>query len=204
MKKREKDETTKERILDAAKKIFVARGMAGARMQEIADEAGINKALLHYYFRNKEQLFETILLEVSTRFFPRLNQIFDSDLPLFDKIRSFCSSYIDNVMKNPYIPIFVLNEMSQNQDIFLKSLLKNNAPNPTKLVVQIEEEVKNGNIIAVSPIQLLINMMSLCVFPFVSKPMLQLVIGFDDLQFRHIMELRKKEVPEFIINSIRK
>lgn len=204
MKKREKDETTKEKILDAAKRIFVARGMAGARMQEIADEAGINKALLHYYFRNKEQLFETILMEVSTRFFPRLNQIFDSDLPLFEKIRSFCSSYIDNVMKNPYIPMFVLNEMNQNQEIFLKSLLKNNAPNPSKLVIQIEEEVRNGNIIPVSPVQLLINMMSLCVFPFVSKPMLQLVIGLDDLQFRHVMELRKKEVPEFIINSIRK
>lgn len=204
MKKREKDETTKEKILDAAKRIFVARGMAGARMQEIADEAGINKALLHYYFRNKEQLFETILMEVSTRFFPRLNQIFDSDLPLFEKIRSFCSSYIDNVMKNPYIPMFVLNEMNQNQEIFLKSLLKNNTPNPSKLVIQIEEEVRNGNIIPVSPVQLLINMMSLCVFPFVSKPMLQLVIGLDDLQFRHVMELRKKEVPEFIINSIRK
>jgi TetR/AcrR family transcriptional regulator len=204
MKKRETDETTKERILDAAKKIFVAKGMAGARMQDIADEAGINKALLHYYFRNKEQLFQTILLEVSTRFFPSLNQIFDSDIPLFDKIRTFCSSYIDNVMKNPYIPMFVLNEMNQNQALFIKNLVKNNPPNPSKLVIQIEEEIKNGTINPVSPVQLLINMMSLCVFPFVSKPMLQLVIGLDDLQFRHVMELRKIEVAEFIINSIRK
>ena len=85
-KNKKKDSTTEEKILAAAKKIFVQKGMAGARMQDIADEAGINKALLHYYFRNKEKLFEVIFLAAAERLFPRINRIFEADMPLFERI----------------------------------------------------------------------------------------------------------------------
>ena len=86
MAKVQQDTTTEGKILAAARKVFIAKGMAGARMQDIADEAGINKALLHYYFRSKEKLFETIFKELSLQFLPRINSLFESELSLFEKI----------------------------------------------------------------------------------------------------------------------
>ena len=94
MVKQKKDATTQEKILEAAKKVFVRQGMSGARMQDIADEAGINKALLHYYFRNKELLFEVIFNEAAAELFPKINFIFESDMPLFEKIENFVGEYI--------------------------------------------------------------------------------------------------------------
>ena len=93
-----KDFTTEEKILTAAKQVFLTRGMDGARMQDIADEAGINKALLHYYFRSKDQLFEKIFLEVAHAFLPRVLGILESESTLFEKIERFCNEYISQVM----------------------------------------------------------------------------------------------------------
>jgi TetR/AcrR family transcriptional regulator len=205
MVKIKKDDTTQSRILDAAKKVFVLKGMAGARMQDIADEAGINKALLHYYFHNKEQLFEVIFMEAAQKLFPRINQIFASDQPLFEKIESFCEEYITIVIENPYLPLFVLNEINQNPEYFLQKVWAGRSkPNPQKFLEQIEREVKKGHIKRISPLHLLMNLISMTIFPFVAKPMLQKNLGLDELQFRAAMEQRKKEIPKFIIDAIRK
>src|SRR5438874_9015673 len=103
-----KDENTEERILTAAKKVFLKEGMAGARMQDIADEAGINKALLHYYFHNKEKLFDVIFMEAAQKLFPKISFIFESDLPVLEKIEHFADEYITVILENPYLPLFVL------------------------------------------------------------------------------------------------
>src|SRR5437762_14310385 len=108
MVKIKKDQSTEEKILAAARKAFLSKGLSGARMQDIADEAGINKALLHYYFKNKEQLFENIFTMLTKGFWDQISSIFESDTPLFEKIHSFCSLYIAKVIHNPYIPLFVL------------------------------------------------------------------------------------------------
>jgi AcrR family transcriptional regulator len=205
MVKQKKDQTTEQAILDAAKKVFVRKGMAGARMQDIADEAGINKALLHYYFRNKEKLFEMIFIEAAGKLFPRINAIFASDQPLFEKIESFCDEYITIIMENPYLPLFVLNEIHQDPEYFLQKVMKGNTrPIPEKFLVQIDKEVKRGTIKRVSPLHLLMNLISMTIFPFVAKPMLQKNLDLDELQFRSVMEQRKKEIPRFIIDAIKK
>ena len=204
MVKKKKDATTQEKILEAAKKAFVKKGMAGARMQDIADEAGINKALLHYYFRSKEQLFDMIFKEAASKLFPKINFIFESDMPLFEKIESFVSEYITVMLENPYLPLFVLNEINRDPVYFLEKVWGGNKPKPAKFLQQIEKEVKKGTIKSISPVQLLMNMISMTIFPFIAKPMFQINIGLDELQFRSVMEQRKKEVPKFIIDSIRK
>lgn len=205
MAKKEKNKTAEEKILDAAKKVFVRKGMAGARMQDIADEAGINKALLHYYFRNKEKLFEVIFMEAANKLFPKINQIFISDQPLFEKIESFCAEYITVMMENPYLPLFVLNEINRDPEYFIQKVWAGKSkPRPEKFLEQIEKEVKKGNIKRISPLQLLMNLISMTIFPFVSKPMFQKNLGLDELQFRSVMEQRKKEVPKFIIDAIKK
>ncbi|HUQ66373.1 MAG TPA: TetR/AcrR family transcriptional regulator [Flavitalea sp.] len=204
MVKNKKDDSTEEKILSAAKKVFISKGMSGARMQDIANEAGINKALLHYYFKNKEQLFENIFTRLTHGFWEQITSVFESDDRLFDKIHSFCSLYIDKVIQNPYIPLFVLYEMNQRPTGFVKRMFRNNPPRPAKLIAQIDAEVKAGNIRPIDPRHLIINMLSLCVLPFIGKPMFMTVMNLDDKTYLDLMQQRKKAVPDFIINSIKK
>ena len=199
-----KDLTTEERILTAAKKVFLTRGMDGARMQDIANEAGINKALLHYYFRSKDQLFEKIFLEVAHSFLPKIFSILESESTLFEKIERFCSEYISQVITTPYVPIFILNEINRQPQAFLKKVFGTNRPPAEKLIAQINKEAKAGIIKPIEPVQLLMNTLSLCLFPFLVAPMIQLVTGMDTKQFNSIMEKRKKEVPKMIIDTIKK
>jgi TetR/AcrR family transcriptional regulator len=202
MIKVEKDTNAEQKILAAAKKIFTLKGLDGARMQDIADEAGINKALLHYYFRSKDKLFEVIFNEAFTRFLPRLNHVIESDMPLFEKIEKFTGHYIDMAIENPYLPLFVLNEMNKHPEEFFKKVWADDKPKVEILVVQIEKEKKKGAIKNIAPQQLIMNMMSLCVFPFVGKPLFKMIMHIEDEQYRKLMEQRKKEVAGFIIAAI--
>jgi AcrR family transcriptional regulator len=173
-------------------------------MQDIADEAGMNKALLHYYFKNKEQLFETIFTKITQGFWEQINAIFESNDELFAKIRNFCSVYIEKIIHNPYIPLFVLYEMNQRPAGFVKKIFRSSPPQPAKFIAQIEAEIKAGNIRPVNPAHLLMNMISLCVLPFIGKPMFLTVMNIPEKTFNELMQQRKTEVPDFIINSIKK
>jgi len=202
---KKKDKGAEEKILAAARKVFTTKGMAGARMQDIADEAGINKALVHYYFRDKDKLFETIFMDEAQKFFPKINAIFQSDDPLFEKIERFVNEYIDEMQSNPYLPWFVLNEINRDPDHFMQRVLGNeNKPKPAKFLEQIEKEIKKGTIKRIHPLHLLMNLLSMTIFPFVAKPMMTRNLHLSETQFKKLMEERKKEIPKFIIDSIRK
>ena len=205
MVKKEKHQGAEEKILSAARKIFTTKGMAGARMQDIANEAGINKSLLHYYYRDKEKLFETIFLEEAQKFFPKINAIFQSDDPLFQKFEKFVDEYIDEMLENPYLPWFVLNEINRDPDQFMYKIWgESNLPKPTKFLEQIEKEIKEGAIKRINPVHLLMNLLSMTIFPFIARPMITRNLHMSELQFRKTMEERKKAIPKFIIDSIRK
>lgn len=200
-----KDKSAEEKILVAARKVFTTKGMAGARMQDIADEAGINKALLHYYFRDKDKLFEVVFMEEAQKFFPKINAIFNSDVPLFEKIENFVNEYIDEMQDNPYLPWFVMNEVNRDPDQFLYKIWgKDNLPNPGKFLEQIEKEIKKGTIKRIHPMHLFMNLLSMTIFPFVARPMMIRNMQMSDTQFTQVMEQRRKEIPKFIIDSIRK
>ncbi len=204
MAKRNKDTGAEEKILAAARKVFIAKGMAGARMQDIADEAGINKALLHYYFKSKEQLFETIFTEVMGNLIPRIKSLLLSDLSLYEKIEQFCDQYISVISQNPYLPIFILNELHKQPSVMIAKMFGGGLPDLHKFTAQIEKEVKSGKIKPISPVHLIMNMMGLCIFPFLGKPLLSAILGIDALQFQLAMEQRKKAMPQFIFDAIRK
>lgn len=203
--KGQKDENAEQRILAAAKKVFLTKGMAGARMQDIADEAGINKALLHYYFRDKEKLFETIFLQEAQKFFPKIKMIFQSEQPLFEKIERFVNEYIDEMLANPYLPWFVMNEINRDPEKFLTRVWgEDSRPKPGKFLEQIEKEMKKGNIKRISPAHLLMNLLAMTIFPFCAKPMIMRNLKMNEQQFKEAMEQRRKEIPKFIIDAIRK
>jgi TetR/AcrR family transcriptional regulator len=195
--------TTEEKIFNAARIIFQKKGFAGARMQEIADEAGINKAMLHYCFKNKELLFQAVFMNAFSQLAPQINEIFKSNDSVFDKIRKFTHSYISFVMLNPYLPQFVIQEMNNNPE-FVMSFLKNESrPNPTLMIAQIEKEIADGIIKPINPKQLLLDIFSMTVFPFAAQIMMKGMLQISDAEFNTMMEERKTSIAEQIINSIK-
>ena len=117
VKTKETDNQTRDRIFKAASDIFEEKGFDGTRMQEIADRAGINKALLHYYFRTKDQLFAAVFQVLLKKMFEKIISIFMEDISFKDKIRKFFDEHIEILIKNPKLPIFLLNEISHNPDL---------------------------------------------------------------------------------------
>ena len=199
-----KDLDTESRILEAAKRVFVRKGYSGARMQEIADEAGINKGLLHYYFRSKDNLFTAIFGEAFRELAPRTVEIFESDAPLFDKLEEFVDRYLDFLTERPYLPAFVIQEINHNPEALFQKMAESGfQPNPMKLFMQIQMEVQKGNIRPVNPIHLVVNLISMCVFPFVARPMLQQILQVGDAEYLEFMKMRKEVILEFVKNAIR-
>lgn len=200
----EKEETTKQQILDAAKTVFQSKGMNGARMQEIADRAGINKAMLHYYYRSKQLLFEAVFKNAFSLLAPQLNAVLNDESSIEQKIKRFTSNYISFIIKHPYLPNFIIQELNRNPEFILKMKDYNGFPNLDKFKNQVEAEVKNGTINVISAEQLFINILALNIFPFVAKPLIMALAGTDDKSYKQLMEDRKIEVSNFIINSIKR
>lgn len=199
-----KEQSTPEsNILNAAKEIFQKKGMAAARMQEIADEAGINKAMLHYYYRSKELLFEAVFKSAFSLLAPQLNEIMNADTTIFEKITNFSSNYISFVLKHPYLPNFIIQELNRNPDFVKKLVADKNFPNISKFKQQVNDKVGEGVIRPITAEQLFINIMSLNIFPFIGAPLLKGFVNVDDQTYQQLMEKRKSEVSEFIINAIK-
>ncbi|WP_081211854.1 TetR/AcrR family transcriptional regulator [Salegentibacter sediminis] len=198
-----KHENTEAEILEAAKSIFQQKGMAGSRMQEIADKAGINKAMLHYYFRSKQMLFEAVFKNAFKLLAPQLKKILDEDTDLFDKIRGFSNSYISFVIKHPYLPNFIIQELNKNPDFIDRLRAGKDFPNIRKFKLQVENNVARGVIKPISGEQLFINIMSLNILPFIASPLFKGFLDASDKEYQALMKQRKTEVAEFIINSIR-
>jgi len=195
--------TTEIAILTAAKKIFSFKGKDGATMQEIANEAGINKALLHYYFRNKDLLFEQVFFEEVKKFSPILKNAIAQEVDLYQKINNICEAYILMAIENPFVPVFVIGELNKQPDLFIQKMFDGDLPDFPKLAFQIKQEVEAGNIKPILPQHLIMNMMSMCVFPFLMKPMFIVGMQIDKELFNNLMLQRIKEVPKFIIDSIK-
>ena len=196
---------TELKIIEAAKDIFIKKGMEGARMQEIADAAGINKALLHYYFRSKEKLFEMIFKYVFSEVLRILFEVIDSDMGIEEKIRGFFDKHISFLKENPYLPGFVMHELARNPDLIVK-----NATNikidtiPHKFAEQVQKGIDNGEIKEINPKHLIVNMMSLSVFPFAAAPLIRTWMQIDENEYGKFLEERKTFLPEFVIASIKK
>jgi AcrR family transcriptional regulator len=191
--------STEEKIIDSAREVFYRKGLDGARMQEISDLAGINKALLHYYFRTKEKLFEAIVKKATEEFFPVLFATWNMDIPFEAKIYTFTDKYITFLTKNPFIPNFVINLIHQNPDKIISLMNFSKLPIAARLEEQIKTEVEAGNIRDVDWRQIIISIISLSVFPFIGSPIVKLIFKLDDSEFQAMMEERKLIIPKMIM-----
>jgi len=198
----EKIDTTEQKILEAAKNVFIRKGMYGARMQEIADEAGINKALLHYYFRSKNKLFEAIFQEIFQEFVPKAFSILKAQIPFEEKIRQFVANYIDVVAENPFMPIFIINEINQNPER-LAHLTNVMSAIKVEVASDLNRKFETGEYRKVDPVQLFSSVISMTLFPFLAKPIIQGAFEYSDEEFKVFLQERKQLIPDIILNYLK-
>jgi TetR/AcrR family transcriptional regulator len=199
------------RILEAARSVFIRRGTAGARMQEIAAEAGVNQALLHYYFRSKEQLSAAVFEQMASRLFPALLQALSADASLDEKIERIVAIYHENLSKNPFLPGYIIAELQHHPERIESLLGKVGGGDPRQVILpvflrlgeQIEREVKAGRMRPIGPRQFVVNLVSLCIFPFAARPMLSMMLGLDDATFPSFIEERQRTLADFYKNALR-
>ncbi|TNE52802.1 MAG: TetR/AcrR family transcriptional regulator [Bacteroidetes bacterium] len=196
--------STEEKIIDAAEEVFHEKGYFGARMREIADRAGINKGLLHYYYKSKAKLFESIFSVAKNKMISRIQVILEGDAPIQSKIDALVDQYMDMVLKNPNLPRFVLNELNNNADDFVSK----HFDEVVKLTFSnfqqaIQSEVDLGHLKPIDARQLLVNIISLVIFPVVAKPVLKSLVALSEEEYQAFMEERRQQVKAFVHDALR-
>jgi AcrR family transcriptional regulator len=164
-------------------------------MQDIADEAGINRALLHYYFRSKERLFELVFDEAVTRFLGTVQPIMFARIPLFEKIKRLVEAEIDLCVANPCNAMFILHEMMQNPSVLERRNIRElYASFLAQLSEALQEEHKAGRIVRIDAENLFLHIISLILFPFVGRAYVKQAFGLDEEGYWKLIQRRKKEV----------
>ena len=194
---------TETRIFEAAKEAFFEHGFDGARMADIAGRAGINQSMLHYYFRSKEQLFEAVFRKAVSEVIPPVVAGLRGDGPILERIERFVHQYIDTIVVNPHLPAFVLQELRRNPDALRRLIGSTTGGVFDGLKDDIQAAAERVEIRSVDPAHLLTNVLALCIFPFIARPMLQTVFHLDDSAFAGFVSDRKREATDFIRNALR-
>lgn len=205
------DADTESRILDAAHTVFLRRGTAGARMTEIAREAGVNHALLHYYFRSKQRLAEAVFRRAIGQFFPIFISVLSSDAPIEQKVRQAASAQIDMLLANRYLPGYLLAELNHYPERAsqLLGMMAGTSPSNVRtrlfgtLGEQLEEAARRGTLRPIAAHEFVLNLVSMVVYPFAARPLVMALTGLDDAGFDAMMERRKAELPSFFLAALR-
>ncbi len=201
----EKDKQTEDKIFEAAKEIFIKKGMDGTRMQDIADQAGINKSLLHYYYRSKERLFNAVFDKVAAKIVMMFAPVFEENMTLEEKIRFFYKEHISFMQKNPGLPAFILNELNRNPSRVTK-LISGFDINKLRNLLEKhhKEELDKNNITIENFSQILTSIVSLSIFPFVAKTIISVILQKLELDFDEYIENRKEFAADFVIDALLK
>ena len=201
----ENDKQTEEKIFEAATEVFTEKGMDGARMKDIADHAGINKSLLHYYFRTKDHLFNAVFEKIAGKMFMKFAPVFDENLTLEEKIKFFYKEHITFLQENPRLPGFILNEINRNPSR-IKKLLQH--IDFKKIWILLEKQHKNElvkyNITEESIPQLMTSIAAISVFPFAARGIVEGILEIIGIDFDSYLEQRKEYAADFVIRAIKK
>jgi TetR/AcrR family transcriptional regulator len=205
------DGATEARILDAAHAVFLRRGTAGARMQDIAAEAGVNQALLHYYFRTKDRLSEAVFRRAASQLLPRVIEVMASDAPLQDKVAEVVRLEIDHLSRTPYLPGYIISELHHRPERGpqLISALTGLTPEDIRPKVvstlrqQLDAGARAGTLRPLAPDQFIVNLMALCIFPFAARPMITALLGLDQQGFERFIDRRRDQLAAFFLGALR-
>lgn len=200
----EVEKQTEDRIFESATEVFIEKGMDGARMQDIANHAGINKALLHYYYRSKEHLFEAVFEKIANVMFSRFAPVFDEKTSVEEKIRFFFREHISFLQANPRLPAFILNEVNRNP-ARIRKLLKRFNVNEfwNTLERQHHDELIRYNITRETIPQLMTSIVAISIFPFAARGILEVLFEKSGQNFNDYLENRKDFAADFVIRALK-
>ena len=202
---------TEQQILDAAHAVFLRRGTSGARMQDIAAEAGVNQALLHYYFRSKERLSEAVFRRAAAQLLPRVIEAMGSELPIEDKVARVVKIELDHLLRVPYLPGYIISELHHHPERARQLISAVTGMTPedvrprvvTRLREQLDAGVRDGRFRPIAPDQFIVNLFSLCIFPFAARPMLMALLGLDQPGFVRFIGQRRDQLTAFVLGAMR-
>lgn len=202
----EKSTITEEKIINAAAQIFTEKGRDGARMQEIADLAGINKALLHYYFRSKEKLFSKVISLEIPKIIANIFEAYDDMDDFKEFLKSFISKYIDNIYPRKNLMQFILwvddDTKREIASIFVENFAKRGfKANP--LVQKIEKSIAEGQIKSIEPSNFAMSVIGMCIFPIIGGPIVEKIFPGTKVNDKKYIEKRKNEIFNLIWNGIK-
>lgn len=198
-----RDQDTEQRIFAAAQAVFHEQGFDGARMADIARRAQINQSMLHYYFRSKELLFEAVFRKAAMEVIPPALAVLSEDRPLMEKLDRFIIGYVRVMASNPHLPAFVLQELRRNPDALRRIASEAASGVFVRFSADVRRAAESGEIRAVEPEHLIANLMGLCVFPFIARPMLQTAMGLSESAYEDLLAGRADHVRAFIHHALR-
>ena len=197
------NESIEEQILVAAFNVFVEKGFENAKMQDIANQAGIKRTVLNYYFRSKELLYQKIAKTILRQALPNMLKILNSDLSFEQKIKDFVDNYIDLGLKNPFMPLFIINELNHLGSAFIEKMLDGVKPDIDIFLEHVKDEMDKGNIVKINPIQVPLHIISLCAFPIIGKPMVMLITNSNEKLYIEIIQERKAEITRLVLKGLK-
>ena len=195
---------TRDRILDAADAVFTRKGTAGSRTQEIAREAGVNKALVHYYFGTKAALADAVFDRALGQIAPRMFGILaDPAISLEDKIPAIVNAQIDFHSTRPYFAGYLLSELHADPGRITRLMGSRGQIPLEPLRRQLRAAAKAGKIRPIRAEQFVANMMGLLIFPFAIRPALCMLLGLDEAGWRSFLSERRRFLPDFFMGGLR-
>lgn len=195
-------DNTEKKILTAATTVFRKRGFSATRMEELAKEADVNKALLNYYYRSKEKLFQKVFQAAIREFFKKVMKLLGSDLPLDMKVYKAVDLYTRMLLENPDLPIFIMSEIREFPSQFTDTFMLSRKP-LKKLEQQLQEAYSQNFIRKTSVYTFLMNLLGLTVFPFIAEPLAKNLFQLDRDSFEKEILARKKILPGMIIQTLK-
>jgi TetR/AcrR family transcriptional regulator len=182
---------TEKLIKEKAKILFFQKGFLNATTQEIADEAGVNRALIHYYFRSRELMLEALLDETLQEKRDRVCSVLTSDLPFREKIANYIDTIVDYGLKYPYLDNFIISETARRPEKVKLFCAKDRFRSSDLIREALEHEIKEGKIAPISAEHFMVNLISLCNYPLLAKSVIQTIHGLTDTAYRKFLLERK-------------
>ena len=198
-----RNRSTEQKIFDAATELFLEKCLDRTSVLDIASKAGINLALMNYYFRSKENLFDAIFSNLVKQNTKKLVKILDNELPLEEKIREYVAAYIDMLTENPLLVSFVMSILHRSRERITEMNAVSHLYSTERFSQQIHDEARKGNIRETDPSHFFVDMLSLIAFPFAIKMLIMDKNHLDEPGFRVYVQERKQKVPDMLIDSLR-
>jgi len=188
-------------IKETAKRVFFQKGLLNATTQQIADEAGVNRALIHYYFRSRDQLFKTVLEEAVNESRNKVDAIFNAEESFKVKISKYLDVFIDRNAEFPYMQNFIITEIMQDPEKLKEHFSRKRNHMLKHIVPHLKKEIESGSMEPIDPEHFIVNMMSMCSYPLVAKPFIQNMFSYDDKMYRKFLKERKQVIYKVLFNE---